>query len=212
MRGFSFAFPNASTKLKEHLLLSENLLNVTSGTEEVDNVLTQNDFFPIPKNIKDKIDKYNSTPEKNFVNESYFLYDKSNLILNTFITALNKKISIHGSFIYFIRKAPNEMLTLIAAEYLLKILVEKDKIRNNLSFQLTNISGNITKIKASKIYNFSITRLCRKRKLPTQEPIETIIVRAQQNFDIVGELNPIKIEIEDDRILNALKKIQKCFV
>ena len=33
-----------------------------------------------------------------------------------------------------------------------------------------------------------------------------IIVRAQQNFDIVGGLNPVQIEIEDDRILNALKK------
>ena len=38
------------------------------------------------------------------------------------------------------------------------------------------------------------------------EPIETIIVRAQQNFDIVGGLNPIQIEIEDDRVLNILTK------
>ena len=180
MRGFSFVFPNASTKLKEYLPPSKDLLNIASGTEEVDNVLTQNDYFPIQKDIKDKIDEYNSVPEKNFVNESYFLYDKSNLILDTFITALNKKISIYGSFIYFIGKA-------------------------------TNIGGNIPEIKASKIYNFSITRLGRKRKLPTQEPIETIIVRAQQNFDIVGGLNPIKIEIEDDRILNALKKNTKMF-
>ena len=54
------------------------------------------------------------------------------------------------------------MLTLIAAENLLEFLVEKDTIRNNLSFQLTNIGGNIPKIKDSKIYNFSITRLGRK--------------------------------------------------
>ena len=86
---------------------------------------------------------------------------------------------------------------------MLKFLVEKDTIRN---FQLTNISGNIPKIKDSKIYNFSLTRLGRKRKLPMQKLIETIILRAQQNFDIVGGLNPIQIEIEDDRILNALKK------
>ena len=98
------------------------------------------------------------------------------------------------------------MLTLIAAENLLKLLVEKDTIRNNLSFQLTNTSGNIPKIKDSNIYNFfSITRLGRKRKLQMQEPIETIIVRAHQNFDIVQRLNPIQIEIEDDKILNALK-------
>ena len=31
------------------------------------------------------------------------------------------------------------------------------------------------------------------------EPIETIIIRAQQNFDVVGGLNPTQIEIEDDR-------------
>ena len=172
--------------------------------------MTKNDFFPVQKDIKVKIDEYSSLPEKNFVNESYFLYDKINLILDAFITVLNKKKSIYGSFSCFSGKAPNETLTLIAAENLLKFLVEKETIRNNLSFQLTNISGNITKIKDNKIYNISMTRLGRKRKLLMQELIKTIIVRAQQNFDIVGRLNPIQIETEDDRILIALKKIQKC--
>ena len=37
------------------------------------------------------------------------------------------------------------------------------------------------------------------------EPIETIIIRAQQDFDIVGGLDPIQIEIEYDRIINTLK-------
>ena len=39
-----------------------------------------------------------------------------------------------------------------------------------------------------------------------QEPIETIIVCAQQNFDVAGGLNPVQIETEDDRILNTLKQ------
>ena len=38
------------------------------------------------------------------------------------------------------------------------------------------------------------------------EPIETIIVNAQQDFDVVGVLNPIQIEISDDRVINTLKK------
>ena len=38
-------FPNASAKLKEHLPPSKNLLNLASGTEEADNVLTQNDLI-----------------------------------------------------------------------------------------------------------------------------------------------------------------------
>ena len=41
-----------------------------------------------------------------------------------------------------------------------------------------------------------------------QEPIETVIIRAQQNFEIVGGLNPIQIEIEDDQVLNMLKNIK----
>ena len=39
------------------------------------------------------------------------------------------------------------------------------------------------------------------------EPIETIIVKAQQDFDVVGVLNPIQIEISDDRVINTLKNI-----
>ena len=38
--------------------------------------------------------------------------------------------------------------------------------------------------------------------------IETVIIRAQQNFDVVGGLNPIQIEIEDDRIINNFKKFK----
>ena len=33
-----------------------------------------------------------------------------------------------------------------------------------------------------------------------------MIIRAQQNFEIVGELNPIQIKIEDGRVPNMLKK------
>ena len=39
-----------------------------------------------------------------------------------------------------------------------------------------------------------------------QEPIETVIIRAQQSLEVAGDLNPVQIEIEGDRILNMLKK------
>ena len=38
------------------------------------------------------------------------------------------------------------------------------------------------------------------------EPIETIIIRVQQDFAVAGGLNPVQIEIKDDRIINMLKK------
>ena len=39
-----------------------------------------------------------------------------------------------------------------------------------------------------------------------RESIETIIITAQQNFEVAGGLNPMQIEIKDDRLINTLKK------
>ena len=36
-------------------------------------------------------------------------------------------------------------------------------------------------------------------------PIEVVDIRAQQSFEIAGGLNPVQIEIDNDRILNTLK-------
>ena len=38
------------------------------------------------------------------------------------------------------------------------------------------------------------------------EPIEKIIIRVQQDFDVDGGLDPIQIKIKDDNIKNLLKK------
>ena len=38
------------------------------------------------------------------------------------------------------------------------------------------------------------------------EPIETVIIRGKQQFEIENGLNPVEIEINDDIILNILKK------
>lgn len=39
-----------------------------------------------------------------------------------------------------------------------------------------------------------------------QEPIETVIIRAQQKFEIAGGLNSIQIEIEEDTVVNISQK------
>ena len=92
--------------------------------------------------------KDNNWPfEKNFINESYFLYDKSNLILDTFITTLNKKNSIHGSLSYFQGKTEEEQIILLSAGNFLKFLVKKNTLKDKLKFQLTNISGKKPKTK-----------------------------------------------------------------
>ena len=57
-----------------------------------------------------------------------------------------------------------------------------------------------------KIHNFSITRLRKRQKNMFSTPIDTIIIRAQQDFDVVRGLNPIQVEIKDKRIINGLTK------
>ena len=74
-----------------------------------------------------------------------------------------------------------------------------------------SISGAVPALKDKKIHDLSLTRLGRKRKLPMQEPIETVIIRAQQNFEVAGGVNPVQTELEDDRLLNLLKK-KKCYL
>ena len=38
------------------------------------------------------------------------------------------------------------------------------------------------------------------------ESIETVIICAQQSFEIAGGLDPVQIEIDDDRVLKIFKK------
>ena len=90
--------------------------------------------------------------------------------------------------------------------------MQKDTIKNSLDFQLTNINGNLPKIRDGKIYNFSLTTVGRKRKVPMTEPIESVIIREQQKFELYDVLHRIEIDINDYRIINLIKKAQKCLL
>ena len=92
------------------------------------------------------------------------MYDKSELIKETFIMALNKKISIYGSISYFSKKTENEIFKTVSPEELLKFYVDKDAAKNSFSFQLKNISGDIPKLKNGKMYNFSLARIGENKK------------------------------------------------
>ena len=104
------------------------------------------------------------------------------------------------------KKTENEILKLVSPDNLLKFLVGKDTIRNILSFQLASISWDIPTLKDKKNIDLSLTELGRKRKLPMLEPIETVIIRVQQKFEVAESLNPVQIEIEGGRVLNMLRK------
>ena len=202
--GFSFEFKNAPSNLKSILNPPNDLINVESGMKQVQNSLNEALFHVNKKDIEEKIAEYITIPTENFINESYFLYDKSNLIKKTFVTAINKQLSLCGSFSYFSGKTSVAKLKLISSSEFLKFLIDKKSLKDNLKLQLAHVDGSEVKTSDKKIYVFSITKLGKRRKNIMSEPIETII-RGQQDFDVVGGLNPVHIEISDDRILNILK-------
>ena len=73
-------------------------------------------------------------------------------------------------------------------------------------FSTVKNNGNLPILNDKKIYNFSSTEIGTKRKAQIKEPIGTVIIRSQQQFDLQDGLNPVQIEINDERILNIIKK------
>ena len=126
---FTFAFPKVKTSIsdiinpKNNLINVENgledpknnLINVENGLEEAVNGLSAEFLFPLKKNIEDKIAEYNAVPTKTFINKSYFLYDKSFLIKKKLFTAINKTLSIYGSFSHFSGKTTEKEIKLLDA-------------------------------------------------------------------------------------------------
>ena len=143
------------------------------------NTISSEIFYPVVKYLKEKITEYDAIPTKNFINESY------------------------GSFSCFSGKSSIFNLKLISFS---DVFSWKNSQISNLKFQLAQINGSKVKTTDNKIHHFSITKLGKKRKRQMSEPIETIIIRAQQDFDVDGGLNPIQVEIKDDHIINLLKK------
>ena len=83
--------PNLSDFLRKSLQPSPNLINTESEKEGASTVLPQYSFYPGQQKTEEKIKRYNNVPQKYFINKNDFLYDKSNLIKETYITTLNKK-------------------------------------------------------------------------------------------------------------------------
>ena len=171
LRGFTFTFPNLLDLLKNQIEPSQDLINKERNTEETSSVPTQNSFFPEQKASEDSIKNYKNAPISSFINESYFFYNKSDLIKETFITALNKKILIYGSISFFNKKTENEIFKIVSPEEHLKSFVNRNTTKNSLSFQLTNINGNIPKLKDEKIYNLSLIKIGEKRKRQMSKPV-----------------------------------------
>ena len=163
IHGFPFKFRYAPSIIASILNPTRYLINAQSVIEDIKNTLTDEIFYPIKKDIKEKIEEYKAIPTKNFINESYFLYDKSNLIKRTFVSAINKQLSLYGSFSYFSGKIGIKNLKLLSVDSFSKFFIEKKSLKSNIKLQLSHENGSKIKTSDNKIDNFSITKLGKKK-------------------------------------------------
>ena len=142
---------------------SDGLINdfANGCTEQVDNIFTNEKIFN-QTSLEQKIKEFKAVPTKEFIDESFFLYDKSNVIKRTFITALNKELSLYGSISYFSGKKAAKKIRLLDTSNHLKFLIDKRTVRQDLKLNLAYINGTEVKRTDQKIYNFSISVVGKK--------------------------------------------------
>ena len=79
-------------------------------------------------------------------------------------------------------------------------------MKGYLNFQLAKVNGTKITLIDQKIHCFSITKTGKKkRKRQYMDPLETLIIREQQRFELLIQVNPVQVTINDNRILNIKK-------
>ena len=87
------------------------------------------------------------------------------MIEQTFITEINKFISVYGSISYFDKNSINEAVEIVSFKNPLKFSMVKNTIKNTLDL-LTNINGNLLVLNDKK---YSISLL---QRLETKESVK----------------------------------------
>ena len=147
---------------------------------------------------------YNAIPTKSYIKESYFLYDKSNLIKKTFVTAITKQLSLCCSFSYFPGKITVTNLKLMNSSDFQKF-IEKRSLKNNISLQLLNVNVSAVKTSNKKIHNFSITKLGRKKKIKEKE-INYLLGDVEKTLEGYRQ----SIELKEKQLSDAKKNTTFC--
>ena len=133
---------------------------------------------------------------------SFFLYDRSDIIMKTFVTEINNFLPIICSFGYFGTTHNIEYINMITPKNAQKFYVEKNAIREKLDLQIKDVSGTELHKPDSTLHELLLTKLDKKKMRIEDFPI----MRGQQVFEESREINPIEIKVEDNRIRNLFDK------
>ena len=89
--------------------------------------------------------------------EGYFLHDDASIVKETFISELEKKVSVIGSISYFDKVNSENKIVLISSKSKLKFEVKTNTFLEELTLQLyPTFSNKKIKLKKNDINNFAI--------------------------------------------------------
>ena len=107
-------------------------------------------------------------------------------------------------FGYFGKTTDIQNIDLISSKNTQKFYTEKNTIRDRLGFELKHLSGTDLETDDNKLYEILFTRLSKSKK--SMNILDFLIIRGQQVFEEGRDINPIEINIEDNRLRNLFEK------
>ena len=108
------------------------------------------------------------------------------------------------SFGYFRKTTDIQNIHLISSKNAQKFYIEKNTTRDRLGFELKHVSGTDLETGNNKLYKILFTRLSKSKK--SMNILDFLIIRVQQVFEEGGDINPIEIKIEGNRVRNLFEK------
>ena len=148
---------------------------------------------------KEEIGKSLKPTDEELQQRHFYLYDNSNFVKSTLITELNKKVSIYGKIEVAAINDTN-INKLISPDKALKFQIEKNIFKENLSFELQNITKEkVIKTVDSKVHNINVIMIPQNKKRYTL--VDSVKIIGFHSFG-VDKLNPISISIENNDLIS----------
>ena len=130
---------------------------------------------------------------------TFFLYDNQNIINETFVSEVGKKISLIGVW-YFVKPGSSGKIELVTSKNKLKFNIKENQILPVFSIGIAPVTASKKiRFKQEKIKNILIISAPAKtRKRKMTEVVETLLIKVLQNFDNYTVLNPVDVDIRSN--------------
>ena len=143
---------------------------------------------------------------------AYFLYDNQNIIKETFISEINRKVSLIGSISFFDKVKDSGEMSLINNKNKLLFKLKTNKILSKLSFNLSPTIASqkikFTKRQINNILIVSSERIKTGQKRKMVEVLDTLLVKALQSYVKYTILNPLDIDIRSNYLTDKINEFK----